>query len=139
MKVYVASSWRNEYQPEVVRALRDVGHEVYDFRDEGFPWSDIDLNWESWTTVEYLAALDHPIAEAGFARDFDAMKWADACVMVMPCGRSAHLEAGYFVGTHKPLIILLKGTAEAELMYSMAYAVCGTIPLAIEALNEGHV
>ena len=32
-KIYVASSWRNKYQPEVVAALRKAGHEVYDFRN----------------------------------------------------------------------------------------------------------
>ena len=32
MHIYVASSWRNTYYPEVVQALRDAGHEVYDFR-----------------------------------------------------------------------------------------------------------
>ena len=31
MHIYVASSWRNTYYPEVVQALRDAGHEVYDF------------------------------------------------------------------------------------------------------------
>ena len=51
MKIYVASSWRNERQPEVVRCLRQRGHEVYDFRhptpgDFGFRWSEIDL--EVW-------------------------------------------------------------------------------------------
>ena len=29
-KIYVASSWRNEYYPEVVNALRNAGHDVYD-------------------------------------------------------------------------------------------------------------
>ncbi len=32
MKVYIASSWRNEYQPTVVARLREAGHDVYDFR-----------------------------------------------------------------------------------------------------------
>ena len=31
-KIYLASSWRNERQPELVRTLRQAGHEVYDFR-----------------------------------------------------------------------------------------------------------
>lgn len=26
MHIYVASSWRNTYYPEVVQALRDAGH-----------------------------------------------------------------------------------------------------------------
>jgi hypothetical protein len=33
MKLYVASSWRNARQPEVVARLREAGHEVYDFRN----------------------------------------------------------------------------------------------------------
>jgi len=45
-KIYVASSWRNKYQPEVVAALRKAGHEVYDFRNPddnpgGFHWADV--------------------------------------------------------------------------------------------------
>lgn len=32
-RIYVASSWRNKYQPEVVAALRKAGHKVYDFRN----------------------------------------------------------------------------------------------------------
>jgi hypothetical protein len=30
MKIYVASSWRNSIQPEVVKALRVAGHERID-------------------------------------------------------------------------------------------------------------
>lgn len=46
-KIYVASSWRNPFQQEVVNILRDLGHEVYDFKNPphgngGFQWSDID-------------------------------------------------------------------------------------------------
>lgn len=32
-KIYVASSWRNPYFPEVVKRLRAEGHDVYDFRN----------------------------------------------------------------------------------------------------------
>lgn len=54
MKIYVASSWRNKIQPLVVLALREAGHEVYDFRNPapgntGFQWSEIDPAWQSWT------------------------------------------------------------------------------------------
>ena len=41
MKIYVASSWRNTYYPQVVETLRQAGYEVYDFRNpptgEGMP------------------------------------------------------------------------------------------------------
>jgi len=122
MKIYVASSWRNDYQPEVVKALRDAGHEVYDFKNppgrSGFSWSEIDPDWQNWTNEQYLAALEHPLAVAGFKSDFDAMHWADACVLVLPCGRSAHTEAGWMQGMDKPTIVLLSPD-EPELMYKI--------------------
>jgi hypothetical protein len=36
MKIYVASSWRNERQQDVVKTLRAANHEVYDFRERTF-------------------------------------------------------------------------------------------------------
>jgi nucleoside 2-deoxyribosyltransferase len=50
----------------------------------------------------------------------DALNAADVTVLVLPCGRSAHLEAGYTAGQGKPVVILLDQTFEPELMYKMA-------------------
>lgn len=124
MKFYVASSWRNEHQPRVVALLKELGHEVYDFRNPapgntGFAWSQIDEDWEQWTTEQYLEALKHPIAEKGFTHDFDAMKWADACVMVLPCGRSANTEAGWMKGVGKKVFVYSPIKQEPELMYKI--------------------
>lgn len=121
MNIYVASSWRNAGQPAVVQALRNAGHEVYDFREpspgeQGFSWSYIDPLWQDWKRPQYIEALEHPIAELGYAKDFAAMKAADCCVLVQPCGRSAHVEAGWFAGQGKPVFVLLD-EGEAELMY----------------------
>jgi hypothetical protein len=131
MKIYVASSWRNEQQPEVVKTLREMGYEVYDFRNPrpmntGFHWSEIDPGWKNWTPSKFREALNHPLAIDGYFTDFRAMLWADVGVMVMPCGRSAHLEAGYFVGANKPLHILLSN-GEPELMYKMATGIHTTV------------
>lgn len=125
-RIYVASSWRNPDQPGIVEMLRQAGHEVYDFRnprpgDNGFAWSDIDPDWLAWRPVPFRDALDHPVAVSGFDSDFDAMKWADTFVLALPCGRSAHLEAGWAIGTGKPTAILLhEDKFEPELMYRMA-------------------
>lgn len=124
MKIYVASSWRNPYQPPVVNMLRNLGHEVYDFRnpregDNGFAWSDIDENWINWSPDAYVEAMSHPIAEAGFKSDFDAMKWADCCVMVLPCGRSANTEAGWMKGAGKSVYVFQPIHQEPELMYKI--------------------
>ncbi len=128
-RIYVASSWRNNIQPEVVGRLRSEGHEVYDFKNPpnkaGFAWQQLDTEWENWTAREYREKLlSNPDAAAGYMADFRAMEWADTCVLVLPCGRSAHLEAGWFAGRGKRCIILTRDGEEPELMALMANAIC---------------
>ena len=123
-KIYVASSWRNAYQQSIVAALRTMGHEVYDFKNPphgrgGFAWSDIDPNWENWTSEQYRQALESPIAQSGFDSDFDGMKWAEVCVMVLPCGRSANTEAGWMAGAGKKVYVVSPIKQEPELMYKI--------------------
>lgn len=124
MKIYVASSWRNEFQPAIVEVLKSMGHEVYDFRNPkegntGFQWSSIDSDWQNWTSEQYKQALQHPIAEGGFELDFNAMKWADCCIMVLPCGRSANTEAGWMKGAGKKVYVYIPIKQEPELMYKI--------------------
>lgn len=126
-RIYVASSWRNTVQPAVVAALRTVGHEVYDFRnptcnDHGFAWSEVDPDWQAWSPAEFREALQHPVAKHGFKSDADAVDGCEAGVLVLPSGRSSHLEAGYIVGAGKPLHVLLSERQEPELMYRWATA-----------------
>lgn len=128
-RIYVASSWRNAFQADVVTALRQQGHSVYDFKNpgpgnNGFAWSEIDPNWMEWRAPEYIKALDHDLAKKGFASDFNAMKWADTFVLVLPCGRSAHLEMGWAVGMGKQTIILTRDGEEPELMARMCDSIC---------------
>lgn len=123
--VYVASSWRNAQQPAVVAALRARGFGVYDFRNPdggtGFAWSEVGLQRENDVSpvADYLAALEHERAVRGFQSDFDAMQAADTFVLVLPCGRSAHLELGWAVGAGKRTVILLDDPCTPELMYRM--------------------
>lgn len=125
MKVYLASSWRNTYQADVLAALRAASFEVYDFKNPapgntGFGWKQCDPDLVTNLTVERMRrVLAHPIADAGFKCDFDAMKWADACVLLLPSGMSTHLEAGWFGGRGKPVAILAPEIREPELMYKM--------------------
>lgn len=125
-RIYVASSWRNEERQQyAVRILKACGHEVYDFREpkegeRGFNWSEIDPEWQQWNAEQFIAALDHPIAKKGFALDLEALATAHACLLVMPCGRSAHLELGYCRGARMPTAIWLEDSyAEPELMYKL--------------------
>lgn len=141
-RIYVASSWRNQRQPEVVDVLREAGHSVYDFRNPphgqgGFAWSDIDSQWRGWTADQYRSKLlNHPVAAHGFLTDMRGMTWADTCVLVLPCGRSAHLEAGWFCGQGKRCIILTRDGEEPELMALLATDICTSISEVLDALEQ---
>mgnify|MGYP003395105378 CR=1 FL=1 len=141
MKIYVASSWRCKYQPPVVKALLKTGHEVYDFRyppgKSGFKWSEIDPNWQLWTPLKFSNALDYPAVVNGFSADYAAMCWADVCVLVLPSGRSAHLEAGWFAGRRKPVIVFMPCACEPELMYRLLNRpICRSIKQLTSVLRE---
>ena len=142
-KVYVASSWRNKHYPEVVKQLKSHGFDVYDFRNPpdgkgGFFWKDIDPNWENWPTRDYIDNLHHPWAEYGFKRDIDAMKAADVCVLVLPCGRSAHSEAGWMAGAGKRVIAYIPEKQEPELMYKMFDYVTDSLEQLMEMVGGNY-
>ncbi|MFZ0662142.1 MAG: hypothetical protein WAM66_05575 [Acidobacteriaceae bacterium] len=131
----MASSWRNEYQQEVVAKLRGLGHEVYDFRGQGdgwggggdgaggFGWREVDSEWISWPddVPRYLRGLRNPRAEEGFKRDMDALRTSDACIMVTPCGPSASMEMGWAVGAGKLVAVYCPAIREPDLMVKMAH------------------
>lgn len=129
MKIYAASSWRNTFHPNVVMLLRIMGHEVYDFRNpapgiKGFSWPDIDLK-PGHSATEYRNAItSHPIAARAFMQDQRAMDWADACVLILPAGRSAHLEAGWCAGRGKRTVVFTLDGEEPELMALLAHHIC---------------
>lgn len=144
-KIYVASSWRNEHQQAVVNELRLNGYEVYDFKhpnkgEPGFQWAKIDLNWQNWNMKEYREALRNDYAQFGFNRDFDAMKAADICVLLLPCGRSAHLEAGWMKGAGKKVFAFIypQERIEPELMYGLIDGIALSIQDLVEMLKGGE-
>lgn len=145
MRIYVASSWRNPTQPLVVGHLVNAGHDVYDFRNPapgngGFGWRQLGLgNVNEWSPETLRLALQHSTAQQGFGLDMGALRACDACVLVLPCGRSAHLELGWAVGAGKRAFVLTAETLdEPELMYLMCDRICLTIEELLEALAFGQ-
>lgn len=128
-RIYLASSWRNVEQPHLVKTLRAHGHQVYDFRNPpnstGFGWHEIGLDPAFSSAEQYRTALlTHPRAAQGFNADFAAMRWADTGLLLLPCGRSAHLELGWMAGAGKRTLILTRDGEEPELMALLADRIC---------------
>lgn len=140
-KIYVASSWKNKYQPLVVSLLQNTGHDVYDFRNPphgngGFSWSSVDVDWQHWKCDDFIRGINSKAAESGFNTDLDALKWADICVLVLPCGRSAHTEAGWMKGAGKKVIVYIPEYQEPELMYKLFDLVTDDFDAVIEYLDK---
>ena len=111
MRVYVASSWRNPWQPGVVKLLRSLGHDVYDFREptpgeRGFSWREVDPDWKNWSPERYRTGLRHEVARAGFENDRAALAGCDVCVAVQPYGTSTAMEVGWAAGAGKRTAVL---------------------------------
>lgn len=134
MKVYVASSWRNEVYPEVVEVLRQAGHEVYDFRYQGSSgWNPTEM-----TSGELFDFLDHPKVHSIFQRDMDALVASDAVVCVLPCGRSAHLELGYGIGAGKRTVLLWHDGDAPDIMHKAVDAIVFEVSDIAGALEGGQ-
>lgn len=130
MKIYLASSWKNkDIVVGMAERLRYEGHEVDAFCDNtnrvSFDWSELSdiMRTEECAIDKHDAKemMNHWRIKEAFEEDKKFIDWADAVIMLMPCGRSSHLEAGYAVGSGKKMYIMggfVKG--EFDVMYGFA-------------------
>jgi len=131
-RIYLASSWKQARTVSLMaRLLRFAGHEIYAFTepDLGHYVFDARHTFGSW--VEGATArqmMQTKEARRAFAADRDGLNWADTCILILPAGRSSHLEAGYAVGQGKDLFILdVPVPGEWDVMYGFARAICEDI------------
>ena len=129
----MASSLQNDVYPEVVAALRQAGHDVYDFRRQGGS----DSNPSAMTSDKLLDFLDLPKVRSIFKNDMDALVESDAVVCVLPCGRSAHLELGYGIGAGKRTVLLWHDGDAPDIMHKAVDAIVFSVDEIPEALTGG--
>jgi len=129
LKVYVASSWKNEHYPEMVSALRQAGFDVYDFRDSStrFRWDEVFEPGQTYTAASYRKALAHPKSRVGYQGDLTALLNSDICVLCLPAGRSASWELGLAMGLRKGSIVYFPDGEQPDLMFMEAFHIVGTI------------
>lgn len=132
MKLYIASSWKNApFLRMLALLLRDAGHEVDCFCEEqggryvfNADEMAVACRWTGLTDFDYQTLLRTEQAMRAFAEDRKWLDWCDCCIMVHPCGQSAHLEAGYAAGIGKKLVILARmQSGTYDVMYGFADAI----------------
>jgi len=128
MKVYVASSWRNEGKCILLaELLRTWGHDVYCFCEKNKGHKSVnlveELGWQKIDEINPIQFLMFSNVREMYEQDKAAIEWADELVLVLPSGLGSHLEAGYAKGLGKKLVIYgPMCSGRVETMYGFADA-----------------
>jgi hypothetical protein len=126
MTVYLIGSLRNPYVPVLGEYLRENGISVFD--DWHAPGPETDEFWQAYEQGRkktFQEALNGWHAWHVFEYDRTHLDRCDAGVLVLPAGKSAHLELGYMKGLGKPTYVLFDQEPERwDVMYRFACAVC---------------
>lgn len=134
MKLYLIGSLRNPNVPELGKKLRTYFDVFDDWYSAG---PEADDHWQ-----QYELGRGHTFSEAlqGYAArhvfEFDKhhLDAADIGVLVLPAGKSGHLELGYLLGAGKPCYIMLDGEPDRfDVMYCFAD---GVFTSQVELISE---
>lgn len=135
--IYLIGSLRNPKIPELADRLREEGFDVFDDWFAAGP--EADDWWQRYETERgrtYKEALAAPAANNVFRFDKKHLDMSDTVVLVMPAGKSGHLEFGYSIGMGKRGIVYFDKEPERwDVMYRFADKVVFGEQELIEALN----
>ena len=136
--IYLVGSLRNPRVPAVAARLRDHGHLVFDDWYAAGPEAD-----DRWRDYErgrqhsLAQALSGKAAQHVFAFDHKYLQLAETVVMLMPAGKSGHLELGWALGQGKRGYILFEEEPERyDVMWAFATGVCTKVENLIDRLRR---
>lgn len=139
--IYLIGSLRNPVVPEVGNHLRELGYYVFDDWFAAGPEAD---DWwqkyEKFKGVAYDDALAGEAAQNVFQFDKRNLDAATSCVLIMPAGKSGHLELGYMIGKGKPGYVLFDQEPERwDVMYNFADGVAFNFGDLVELLQRDGI
>ena len=140
-KIYLIGSLRGPRVPEVAAKLREAGHEVFDDWYAAGP--EADDYWQKYEMNKghnYREALRGFVANHVYHYDKSHLDRNEMAVLVLPAGKSGHLELGYMIGQGKPGYILFedKMPERWDVMYLFATNVFFGVEELLEELKS-HV
>src|ERR1035437_6979047 len=138
-KVYLIGSLRNIKVADVASKLRAAGHEVFDDWYAAGPEAD-----DYWREYEIAKGNNYKQGLAGYAAkhvyEFDKVHLDrnDIGILILPAGKSGHLELGYMIGAGKKGYILFDETMPADrwdVMYRFGTGVFFSVEDLITEIN----
>lgn len=122
MMIYLIGSLRNPEIPKLGNRLRAAGFDVFDDWMAAGP--EADDHWQSYSNNrghDYKEALAGAAAQHVFKFDKHFLDQSDIAILVLPAGKSGHLELGYMAGRGKRSYILFdKAPERYDVMYNFA-------------------
>jgi len=139
-KIYISGSLRNPNVPLVAAALREDGHIVFDDWYAAGPGADD--AWKAYEEAQGFSlaeALNRPAALHVLDFDRKWLGWADTTILVMPAGKSGHMELAYQLGRGMEGHILFPEISGArwDVMYGLAKGVWDSLEDLREHLKAG--
>jgi hypothetical protein len=121
-KIYLIGSLANKNIPHIANRIREHGYEVFDQWWSPGPLADSYLgHYAKIRGMGYKETLQDYAAKNIFEFDKKHLLRADAAIMAMSAGKSAHLELGFFCGSGKPGYVLFdKEPSKVDIMYQFA-------------------
>jgi hypothetical protein len=134
--IYLIGSLRNPEVTKIGNSIRQRGHEVFDDWMGAGP--EADDKWKEYETGRnrtYKEALGGYAAQHVFEFDKYHLDRCDTAILVLPAGRSGHLELGYMCGQGKRTYVLFDADYDRwDVMYQFADDVFWNVEDLLEVL-----
>lgn len=109
MKFFIASPWKNKTQVErLTQELEQMGHSAYSFMNSGanlLTGRPIEAEMKEFSEALMNWKIDDRIAKIA-QYEVQALRDADAIILLLPAGDSSHMEAGIGYGLGKRMILI---------------------------------
>lgn len=128
--LYLIGSLRNAQVPEVANCLRDLLPHVTVFDDWYAAGPEADDKWRDYERGrghDLSAALHGEAARNVFQFDKRHLDEAGTVVLLLPAGKSAHLEAGYCIGQGKHVVVVFDDPDRFDVMYQFCSHWCSNL------------
>lgn len=140
-RVYLIGSLRNPAVPLAAELMRQ--HHSFEVFDDWYGTGhEADDHWQRYENGRkrsYREALAGHAAQHIFHFDKKHIEAADAAILMLPAGKSGHLELGYARGLGKCSVILLDGEPERfDVMYNFAHLVTNQLDEACAFIRDWH-
>ena len=136
--IYIIGSLRNKEIPVIANEIRSLGFDAFDDWHAAGPEAD-----DEWKRYElgrghhYGEALQGYAARHVFHFDLSHLDRCDAAVLVLPAGRSGHLEFGYMKGQKKIGYVLFPGQPKDDERFDVMYQFANGIYFNLDELKKG--